>query len=81
MAKLPDTGEGEEYELRPSREERLYGPGDQKEVTYRAEVFEGYGFTYPQALELARRKDIDHHKIKKMLQGGCIHLLVLEIVL
>lgn len=81
MSKLPGVGEGDEYELRPRADELLYGPEDERIVVSRTEEFERYGFTYPQALELARRRDIDRERVRLMLDQGCIHLLALQIVL
>jgi hypothetical protein len=77
------TEVGEEYVLlSPTMELYYSNDGEGKKiVSFRAEVFEQYGFARPQAKRMARRRDVDRERVKELLEGGATHSQVLEILL
>lgn len=79
--RLPEPGEGEEYELRGDVL-RTYTVGvDSKIIRWRCECFEALGFEMGDALKLALRRDIDRVVVEKAVKAGNSHHHVLEALL
>lgn len=77
---VDDLGKGEEYELR-SPDVSLYDLHvDAKTVGWRAECFEGRGFSPGAAMMLALRRDVDRAHVERLLDQGATHLQVMELL-
>lgn len=75
-------GQGEEYDLTPPTTEPLYDPHvDESIVFNRADHFMELGFPYPDALELALRRDVDRVSAARYLEQGATHEQVKGILL
>lgn len=80
--RLPELGEGDEYELRAG--DPLYNVGDPKEaqiVGWRVDCFERLGFAHTAALALAMRRDVDRSQVENLVAKGAAHAQVMGILL
>lgn len=75
-------GEGEEYELRSTALSMysLKQPRDRKIIDWRMDCLKAMGFTLEGAATLALRRDVDLHKVQRMLDAGAQHDVVKQIV-
>jgi len=81
--KLPEVGEGEEYELRPV-DDLTYDLSDaeqRKIVGWKVDCFERLGFGVVEASAMAVRRDIERERVESMVRKGASLELILEIVL
>lgn len=81
--KLPELGEGDEYEIR-TPDELVYDlsdPVQRKVVGWRVDCFERLGLGVIEASALAVRRDIDRSQVENMLTNGASVNQVLSIVL